>query len=435
MRWRTVGLPYGQLQCRTFWSSSILYDSQTIPQLPSNAELAREIIKSEEIVSGTRAIPENYAPPASSKTSGAEKAQSSIIRRMPQSPLTDPKLQAARRRYTEPKPLPRKEALSSFQKKLRKNPYGTSRSLGRNIYSTADNAAAQALASSTRQCMLTRARLPSYFLLDFGLQTHPETGAKWHLPRIAADAEADEQDEANEVPREEEHHIDEPAVVKSTREKTATPSLPSRQLSGAHLLSSHQTMSYMSSLRPARYRTMIPVRWKEDSAITLGEIVWREDMADFVLGILRKRVVQDLKYLASRPGFVVACKSWRNVQRNTQVGAVLWVGEQAAGDESEDKSENIRMDADASTTHDKGEVQAPPKYAMYLYRGHHIPIYNLTTILGSAKVSSLRESNPAHYGRKIAVIKQKNSTLRLQLELWRLLGYCANGDAVEDEVK
>lgn len=49
---------------------------------------------------------------------------------------------------------------------------------------------AQALSTPVRSCALTGLRFPSYFLLDFGLATHPRAGKPWQLPRLVLDRNA-----------------------------------------------------------------------------------------------------------------------------------------------------------------------------------------------------------------------------------------------------
>ena len=42
---------------------------------------------------------------------------------------------------------------------------------------------AQALATPLRMCTMTRTRIPVFFMQDFALVAHPDTGRPWWLPR------------------------------------------------------------------------------------------------------------------------------------------------------------------------------------------------------------------------------------------------------------
>lgn len=277
-----------------------------------------------------------------------------------------------------------------------------------------------------RHCLLTGARLPSYFLLNFGLATHPGTGAKWHLPRITAEVTADTADEASKESMDGQHQN--PPILKdqaSTDQRAGT-KLPPRLLSSTYFHASRQALSFASSLGASPSKALIPYRWKDDAAINAKEIVWREDMSDYVLELLRKGVFKDLRYLVSRPAaYVVACEDWREVQKYAQIGAVMWLGPDGIhGDDGDERARDCGSELECLAS-SEWQGQAPPAYAMYLYRGHHIPIYNLQTLLGLKYVTSLRELERSHFRKGLAILKQKNGTSKIHLKLWKLLGYLA----------
>ncbi|KAL3419556.1 hypothetical protein PVAG01_08054 [Phlyctema vagabunda] len=85
-------------------------------------------------------------------------------RDLPLSPLMDPKLIAAREKWHKRKQPPGTNP-TPFQLQLARNPY------------------AQALATPPRQCQLTKVILPRYFLQDFNVVRHPETGQPFYVPR------------------------------------------------------------------------------------------------------------------------------------------------------------------------------------------------------------------------------------------------------------
>lgn len=184
------------------------------------------------------------------------------------------------------------------------------------------------------------------------------------------------------------------------------------------------------------YRAILPYRWKNDSGIKPTEIVWREDMPTFVLEILRKRLARDLKYLASRPAaYVAACKGWESVRKHEGLAAVLWLGQQGDTKLREGEGGDKVADADAAAAGINeagisGSAAGPPAYAMVKYKGVHIPVYNLSTLLGPEHLRGLREGKPSHYGGEMAVVKAKNGTVKAQSDLWRLLGYLAPDEKI-----
>ena len=151
-------------------------------------------------------------------------------------------------------------------------------------------------------------------------------------------------------------------------------------------------------------------------------------MAVFVLERLRENVTTDLLYLASRPaGYIVACQSHDDISAHSQIAAVLWLGP-SSGPSDQEPLEDPAVDA---------EKRGPPPYAMRPYQGRYVPCYNLPQLLGLANVSKLRQSSPFQSNglAEVAVIKAKRLTVKLQLELWKLLGFLAKttvGDYVQE---
>ena len=168
----------------------------------------------------------------------------------------------------------------------------------------------------------------------------------------------------------------------------------------------------------------MPHRWKEDTSLKIPELVWREDMADFVLEMLRKSVARDLEYLASRPAaYIVACKSYDDISSHGQVAAILWLG----SDSDESALETSVKDAS-----EEGE-RGPPPYAMHCYKSRYIPYFNLLTLLGRVHLLRLRELCPAHIVGQLVVVKAKRPTVKFQLELWKLVGFLARSSEGKDE--
>lgn len=193
---------------------------------------------------------------------------------------------------------------------------------------------------------------------------------------------------------------------------------------GTSYLASQGVLRQVSKLPESRYRSLMPYRWKQDSNFKVADIIWREDMDTFVLEILRENVARRLAYLASSTAaYISSCRDHEHISKHHQVGAVLWLGPK-----SENTVEPGFSDKDGAATGDFGEL-GPPPYAMHHYKNHYIPVYNLLTLLGAAKLRNLRETSSYHFGDQYAVIKMKRLTVEVQLELWKLLGYLAPGES------
>ena len=194
---------------------------------------------------------------------------------------------------------------------------------------------------------------------------------------------------------------------------------PIRTLSSTHFLASRQVLAHISGLTPPHYKRLMPYRWRQDPSVKLPEIIWREDMDIFVLNILRRNLSKTLSYLASRSAaYISPCKNNVSINKHGQVAAVLWLR-----NDTEISNHDEALTSDA-TAFDVGEP-GPPPYAMHHYKTHYIPCYNLAALLGPTYLSALKESQPDHYGEQLAVLKLKRTTVKVQLELWKLLGYIA----------
>ena len=192
---------------------------------------------------------------------------------------------------------------------------------------------------------------------------------------------------------------------------------PIRTLSSTHFLASRQVLAHVSGLNASKYGRLMPYRWKQDPSIKLLDMVWRKDMDVFVLGILRRNISRMLLYLASKPAaYIVPCKSYDSINNHGQVAVVLWL--------SKNSDNPIRDEAvsDDGISFDDRE-RGPPPYAMHYYKTHYIPFYNLAALLGRIQLSALQNSRPDHYCNQFAVIKLKRNTVKVQLGLWKLMGY------------
>jgi hypothetical protein len=364
--------------------------------------------------------------------------------------------------------------------------------------------AAQALVTPVRHCQLTGARLPSNFLLNFGVTKHPTTGTQWHLPKLAIDPvfrsredeapaetsckvgnadEASETKSAVDESLEDGENKNEKLPSQNQCTKTKVPDKPiekktrdlplaipkkvlqeleaeafmanpsSRTSSGSYLICSRPAMRLVSSFKSKQRMKLIPLAWKEDSWLQTGKLIWRQDMDTFVLELLRKKAFTLLSMLASKRGnYITCCSGYNSVSAHRQVAAVLWLGastpakitedpEQLAFPEPHTSPEEVRDAPSPPSSETESETRPttpqeaspeetnPPLYAMIIYKSHYIPTYNLPKLLGPDYVARLQAFVPCLQGT-MAVIKSKPHTLKVQMELWKLMGYLALGETL-----
>jgi hypothetical protein len=164
---------------------------------------------------------------------------------------------------------------------------------------------------------------------------------------------------------------------------------------------------------PARF---IPDRYRQsrDAGKFLSTARWRSDMHEFVLHLMRRRILEDLVLVTnSKRGYVVGCLGWEDALAKPQVGAFLWTG----GDGELDEGRNI-----------------PPEFATLDVpagrkeesRTRKVPVHNLRRLLGKDKLAELREKLPSGiFEREVVVLRRKQYVVDLEMQLWKLQGYLA----------
>lgn len=327
---------------------------------------------------------------------------------------------------------------------------------------------AHALATPVRHCRFTDAKLPSYFLLGFGVTKHPMTGAQWHLPRIAVDPLLmSKEDEVLDETSLEHENADETSAIQSTADlsfqnetapkndsviirstetknldesppKEPWEKLPSdfstvkdivpqevksnvrsqvpdtRTGSSSYFICSQPALKLLTNLKPKSWMSMIPVAWKSDSWIQADKLVWRKDMDEFVLELQRKKTLALLKLLASsRGGYVASCAGYKFVEDHHQVAAVLWLGASTPA-----KIPRGRISAaDPATLITQQESQDDPTSAGATQLQQEIASTDRNSTL-EAEVSASEESEPPFY----AMAKYKSHFIPIY-NLPKLLGH------------
>ncbi|KAI1767892.1 hypothetical protein GGR53DRAFT_479999 [Hypoxylon sp. FL1150] len=305
-------------------------------------------------------------------------------------------------------------------------------------------------------CALTRTRLPGFFLQDFGLITHPETGAPWLIPHSLIP------DEPIEVPFEPdtERSLSVPEASSSsgkggdveatTTTTTTESSSPSHGLRdddarprgpGAYVLARRDLLSSFvvnqSGFENA-HRRMTATNFKHKNLA--GKAVWRRDMDSYILDLLRQAVVGDLLYLSrlcveGQRHYMVKCYGWGDV-RFKHKGAVLWFGEpeEEEGQGSSDRTQTqIGTGTGAGTGN--GNSNEPGPFATFDTQREdarheevvttRLAVHNMPMLLGAERAGRVKEGAAALKHGSIFMLAGRR-TADLQMKLWKLQGYLSD---------
>ncbi|KAN0114385.1 hypothetical protein V8E51_003929 [Hyaloscypha variabilis] len=417
------------------WKPSSVLQPRTLEQIPSPPPLPLAVEETHVSLIATRETSPQvsatitYKPVPSAPygelepAAAAENASSSAVYERPAfpiSPLMDPDVIAAQEKYRTRKPQPSKNP-ELFQQILKRNPY------------------AQALATPLRRCQLTHSALPSFFLQDFNLMAHPETGSPWYVPRSLTEKKAPilpvdtvGLKTGSRAELEPGAHTDASSQSRPTNEPL-TPTLGHAVYTLAYqqvLRALQDTKGYKKKQnKKSRYRNksmvmpedgppsrFIPDRYGQSKSASkfLGTARWRTDMHEFVLELMRRRIVEGLIRVTNwKRGYVVGCSGWVDALAKPQVGAFIWTG--GNGD--------LREGMDTPPEFATLDIPAGPQHEG---RTKKVPVHNLRRLLGKEKLAELRAKLPSGiFEREVVTLKHKGPVLDVEMRLWKLQGYLA----------
>ncbi|CAG5144629.1 uncharacterized protein ALTATR162_LOCUS1578 [Alternaria atra] len=325
-------------------------------------------------------------------------------RELPLSPLLDPIVVEERSRFEQTKERPKFAEFTPFQKKLWMNPF------------------AHALASPIRQCRATVILLPAAFLVSFHARPHPTTKDPWLLP-----------------------------VSLTTDKKHLGPPL---RLIGKHLVVAH--MGKKKAWERALYARMT----EKFGGHNLKKMVWREDMPDFVLEIMRKRLDSKLSWNFGFRGRLIPVASPRteDIESVEDVSCVLiFRSLRTRADDLQKqvdqnmtelekwsnyftKSFEAKLDPHAApgVTHSsphwytgpvvsrlQPRVQFPElEFHTTVWRGKKVAVYSLTDLLGEDKAQELIKGSQ-YVDERCVVMKAARHNVPVEILLMQLQAYIA----------
>ncbi|KAI0525629.1 hypothetical protein F5B22DRAFT_633698 [Xylaria bambusicola] len=317
----------------------------------------------------------------------------------------DPSYWDAVTRHQAPKAKAGK-ATNSVERQFRKNPF------------------AEALATPIRQCTASRTRLPSFFLQDFNLISHPETGQPWWVPRSLSWDKPVETQQAGVA-------SDEPANAKLEREQpTISEGIPQSKLPDS--IQTTSVKPYGPSAYALARRDIISSFTVKQSGLERHyrrlfggsssryakfghQAVWREDMDSVILERMRQGIVEDLLYLSrlcseDSRHYIVKCYGWDDVKYKHQ-GALLWF--------------------QGSSGHDEPTISEaqPGPFATYDIANENsttsVAVHNMPMLLGITGAAGVRDKSAILRDGFLFMLAGRR-TKDLQLKLWKLQGYLAS---------
>ncbi|KAH8652186.1 hypothetical protein BX600DRAFT_89482 [Xylariales sp. PMI_506] len=335
-----------------------------------------------------------------------DKTVETSVGSLPLSPVMDPAFWEARERYKARKPKAARPE-NAFERQFRKNPF------------------AQALATPMRFEVATKLRLPSFFLQDFKLVAHPETGEPWWLPMNLELAESSTREAAGQGDSSSPTLPDvsvqgmpgEGADLAENTQQGAKVAVPPKKYKAlgpaGHLLARQEFIKSVTVPQTFAYRMNSRLLGPSSSSYTnySRKAVWREDMDEFILEQMRQQVVQSILYFsdlcATRERYyIVKCFGWEDVKFK-QKGALLWFG--GAGND--------------------GAVPEPGPFATFDVTVDDgspmgLAVHNMPKLLGPNYARQLQDEAAVLKDGAIFMLAGRRTT-DLQMKLWKLQGYIA----------
>ncbi|KAI1390535.1 uncharacterized protein F4822DRAFT_153712 [Hypoxylon trugodes] len=331
---------------------------------------------------------------------------------LPLSPVMDPSFWEARQRHSRPKPKAGRPQ-NSVERQLRANPF------------------AAALATPIRMCAITQTRLPSFFLQQFKLVAHPETGAPWLIPykdlpkENESAEEPDSQGALEAIDDTIQTNIEETEVKPSNpQEQEPTSTADERPRGpGSYVLARQDFLA--SFKRKQSGFESAPKRLTGGGGslkYLANKVVWREDMDSYILQIMRQDIVNDILYLSrlcTEGGryYIVKCYGWDDVKFKHK-GAVLWFGP-----EGNEDSSNVPGQFATCETQKTG-IQGETVYMS-------LAVHNMPMLLGEDEASRIQKEAGALKDGTLFMLAGRRTT-KLQMKLWKLQGYMADYSGYTD---
>ncbi|KAI8939674.1 hypothetical protein NX059_003432 [Plenodomus lindquistii] len=325
---------------------------------------------------------------------------------LPLPPLLDPVVLEGRHRWEQPKAQPKHADFTPFQRKLWENPF------------------AHALASPVRQCRLTSILLPNDFFIALHARPHPTTNDPWLLP-----------------------------VSLVSQEKHLGPPF--------YFINRQKAVAQLSK-KKGWEKVLSPRTVEKFSGLNLKNMVWREDMPDFVLQTMRNKILKKLSWNFNFRGRLVPVQSPRSedIEHIDDVSCILIFRTlRTRADKSQQELINVQKElekwanysiknfaaildphASPDVTHHspswyneplvprlQPRLQYPElEFPTASWRGRKVALYSLADMLGEEKAQELiRGSNSKYADAKCVIIKRARHNVPVEMLLMQVHAYIA----------
>ncbi|KAJ5153358.1 uncharacterized protein N7482_009836 [Penicillium canariense] len=374
--WRLLGPSHPAPSRRGFWTSHAQHD-QPHDEAPSHAVT-------------------NSLPPS---------------KRLPQSPLIT---------YSRSVPVKRRKKLPTAEdvSELKKNPW------------------AAALASPVRMCSVSGARLPRDLLGEWGLVRRPNTDNSYLLPvdllkdslQTRQVAETTSQDKATPLdPADLDPAIaapDTPLTANSIRNEKLGNQLLLRMINSFPLLKGlSKPLSKNTGKKPAISR-ILPFRWKHPlgpiTSRVEKQLVWRQDMAEYVLQLRQSDVVKKLEEARRRyKRLDIPNRVWSvlDVQECSETTLINALGQLGPLD---------RMACGAVLLTSPGCGGACPETVLNPSTQSQIPVFDLSALLSPSELAKLCDAEAPHFQSPALFFRPDDRIgVEAMLSLWKLQRFIA----------
>ncbi|KJJ36355.1 hypothetical protein AFLA70_96g002940 [Aspergillus flavus AF70] len=303
---------------------------------------------------------------------------------------------------------------------------------------------AMALATPPRMCSATGTRTPRAFLSDWGMLKRPGSGGLWFMPLGLLRQEVAAAAAKNKSLR----HGDPKALPVAFMDKSIR-HLAIRLVDRLPLLKRMNSLlaSHVYGTRSPVAR-LFPYRWKHPHGpFTIKEekqIIWREDMPDFVLSRMRADVVKKLKK---------ACNKYKRLDATNRVWTAIDLNEYSEAailEELKRVEPFTRMECGAvlvmgtlinsqtgvieSVSQDKATFNAVGTLPEYLALPHlpsKVPVFELAQLFSEKELEEIRGYDPRFESPALYFRPNDKITVNAMLSLWKLKGFLRHDSAGE----
>ena len=271
---------------------------------------------------------------------------------------------------------------------------------------------ALALATPVRTCAITGTTLPTHFLHGFRLAMHPDKGDYWFVPRGLEKWQPPARTSPN--------------LVEDGGDASTVGTVPAGRKSTGPTA---WTLSRMDLLKEffrhtSRYRDKQRTLMRQTTsnmphvARILDKAIWRQDMASFLLEIMRRRVVEGLLFYAEQVEqddrkYLIQCDGWEDAKRYNHRGCLLYFGSEP------DLSPGLPV---LSTI--------PIENVRF---GGKLVVHDMRALLTPDQLRYLREQSSVLRSGSLLLLGRRR-TNDLQLLLWKLQNYISHDHGLGEEI-